>query len=158
MKRARRGIATKPWKIYNRSMGKRKKDEDDLSGFQDFNLVHGRRDPKAVKAEDVTSLAISKRGRITVPSFIKAKYKYKGKSFVAKHRGNDELLIQFLVEKNSQSKQVQFYGDTETTMYIEVGPQIRALGRVIKESSSLKFEDVKGKNALILDLSDLPTL
>ena len=137
---------------------KKKNDSDDLSGFQDFELAHGRRDPKTFDAKEVNSLALSKRGRLTIPGFIKAKYKYHGDYFIVRHRAEKELLVQFVSEKSEAVKTVSYYADKTSTMYVEVGPQIKALKRVINKSTSLKFRDIKGKNAFILDISSLPLL
>lgn len=131
-----------------------KKDEilDHYKGFAPVSLSHGRRDPKSRSVDYIKTLALSSRGRLTIPSKVWDHYKFDGQFFLVRcNKETKELLIMFLKNNDPEAKTIG--GISTTTKSCEIGPQLRAFKINFDKIAAVSFV-VMEKNVMILNFNE----
>ena len=121
-------------------------------GFKPASLSHGRRDPKSRDPKSITTLALSAKGRLTIPSSVWDYYKFDGsKHFIARYNSKkNQLLIILQKEPDSESKSIT--GLRTPTKYCEIRPQLQSWEIDFENIAAVTFS-VEEKVAIILDFN-----
>lgn len=141
-------------KISEKNENKKKTSVGNLERFEPVVTYSARRNSSVVNPENVKTLSLTPKGRLTLPGFIREHYKLEGGYFTVYNDSKTrEFLILFHTEHIEGAKKISTY--QKVTYYLEIGFQLRVCGYPIGQTRSVKFQKHPTENGIILKLKTL---